>query len=173
VFPLSQIQRGDVIVFKFPAGRDSKVSGSGVHYIKRVIGVPGDIVDIRNRQIYINGEILKQEYIGSYEYLDDNTPISTDEYEQSFLTGNKSNVIYRKGLSSTTQGYTKFPITVPQGNIFVMGDNRDNSYDSRFWGFVPIQNVSGKAFLIHWSWDFNNSNIVGKVRWNRIFSDIN
>lgn len=173
IFPLSEIQRGDVIVFKFPADRDSKVAGSGVHYIKRVIGVPGDIVDIKNRQIYINGKILKQEYVGNYEYLDDNIPRSADEYEQTFVSGTQSNVIYKNGLSSTTLGYTDFPVTVPEENLFVMGDNRDNSYDSRFWGFVPIKNVSGKAFLIHWSWDFKNSNILGKVRWSRIFSDIN
>lgn len=172
VFPLKDIQRGDVIVFKFPEGRDSGVGASGVHYIKRVIGLPGDKIDIRKRVVYINDKPLEQQYVGDYEYLDNNVLRMTDEYKQSLPSGD-SRVIYRKGFSSMELGRTRLPITVPEGNLFVMGDNRDNSYDSRFWGFVPIENVSGKAFLIHWSWDFKNSDIFGKVRWNRIFSDIN
>ncbi len=61
---------------------------------------------------------------------------------------------------------------VPEGTVFVMGDNRDNSQDSRFWGFVPRDNIAGKAFIIHWSWDFANQDISNKVRWDRILSGI-
>lgn len=173
IFPLTEIDNGDVIVFKFPEDRDSRVGSSGVHYIKRVIGTPGDKIDIRNRQVYINDEPLKQQYIGNYEYLDDNIPRVADMYLQFFSSETESKVIYRKGSESMSTGYTDFPVTVPEGSLFVMGDNRDNSYDSRFWGFVPVENVSGKAFLIHWSWDFTNPNLFSKIRWERIFTDIN
>ncbi len=172
IFPIKDIKRGDVIVFQFPEGRDSGVAATGVHYIKRVIGLPGDKVDIRKRVVYVNDEPIKQLYIGDYEYLDSKVTRTADEYKQ-LLPAGESRVIYRKGFSSTELGRIDFPLVVPEENLFVMGDNRDNSYDSRFWGFVPVENVSGKAFFIHWSWDFKNPEIFGKVRWNRIFSDIN
>ncbi|NIP31561.1 MAG: signal peptidase I [Candidatus Dadabacteria bacterium] len=172
ILPVSDVNRGDVIVFKFPSDRDSGVSKSGVHYIKRVIGLPGDNIDIKGRQLFINGKAVSQEYLGDYNYFDENIPIMTDEYEQ-IISDSSSHVIYKKGLSATSKGKIGIPFVVPEDNLFVMGDNRDNSYDSRFWGFVPMSNIAGKAFLIHWSWDFGNPNVVDKVRWNRIFSTIN
>ena len=169
IFPVEDIKRGDVIVFKFP-GNDSV--NKGVHYIKRAIGLPGDEVNIEGRDVYINGEKIKQVYEGNYKYFEQGTEVTTDKYIDT-LSENIFDVIYKKSSVNTTKGKTNFPITIPEGNIFVLGDNRDNSYDSRFWGFVPIESISGKAFLIHWSWNFDNDNIFSKVRWNRIFSSIN
>ena len=169
IFPVEDIKRGDVIVFKFP-GNDSV--NKGVHYIKRAIGLPGDEVNIEGRDVYINGEKIKQVYEGNYKYFEQGTEVTTDKYIDT-LSENIFDVIYKKSSINTTKGKTNFPITIPEGNIFVLGDNRDNSYDSRFWGFVPIESISGKAFLIHWSWNFDNDNIFSKVRWNRIFSSIN
>jgi len=169
IFPVEDIKRGDVIVFIFP-GNDSV--NKGVHYIKRAIGLPGDEVNIEGRDVYINGEKIKQVYEGNYKYFEQGTEVTTDRYIDT-LSENIFHVIYKKSSINTTKGKTNFPITIPEGNIFVLGDNRDNSYDSRFWGFVPIESISGKAFLIHWSWNFDNDNIFSKVRWNRIFSSIN
>jgi signal peptidase I len=169
IFPVEDIKRGDVIVFKFP-GNDSV--NKGVHYIKRAIGLPGDEVNIEGRDVYINGEKIKQVYEGNYKYFEQGTEVTTDKYIDT-LSENIFDVIYKKSSINTTKGKTNFPITIPEGNIFVLGDNRDNSYDSRFWGFVPIESISGKAFLIHWSWNFDNDNILSKVRWKRIFSSIN
>jgi len=133
IFPVEDIKRGDVIVFKFP-GNDSV--NKGVHYIKRAIGLPGDEVNIEGRDVYINGEKIKQIYEGNYKYFEQGTEVTTDKYIDT-LSENIFDVIYKKSSINTTKGKTNFPITIPEGNIFVLGDNRDNSYDSRFWGFVP------------------------------------
>lgn len=171
IMPIEDISRGDVIVFKFP--EDSETGPrKGVHYIKRVIGIEGDRVDIEGNDIYINNEKVEQKYIGDYAYEDNGLEITADMYKQ-FFPEHEFRVLYKKGSSSTTKGKLGFPITVPDGSVFVMGDNRDNSYDSRFWGFVPVENISGKAFMIHWSWDFDNSSIIDIIRWGRIFKPIN
>jgi signal peptidase I len=116
-------KRGDVVVFKYP--KDEKID-----FIKRLIGEPGDTIEIRNKQVYINGEPLKEPYSIHSDPL---TFRERDEFG---------------------------PVTVPAGKYFMMGDNRDQSLDSRFWGFVSENKIKGKAFLIYWSWD-------GKDRWIR------
>ena len=121
---LGKPKRGDVIVFKFP--HDPKKD-----YIKRVIGLPGDKVQLTNKRLFING-----------------TPVE-DPHASYLPYGN----------------YRSFgPVTVPADRLFVMGDNRDESSDSRVWGFVPFSNLKGKAFLIYWSW---NREEFG-VRWSRL-----
>ena len=107
---------GDIIVFKYP--RDPSVD-----YIKRVVGRPGDVVEMRNKQFYRNGEPVHEDYI---------------QQLYPHLIGRLDNV---------------GPVTVPEDSFFVMGDNRDNSEDSRAWGFVPRAAIHGKAWRIYWSWD--------------------
>lgn len=130
VVPVKDIERKDVIVFKYPVNPDQD-------FIKRVIGLPGDTIVIKNKQVYVNGE-----------------PFVVDS------------AIFQSPLILSGQLQPRDnlgPITVPEHSYFVMGDNRDNSHDSRFWGYVPQENVKGKAFIIYWSWDSDDF----AVRWNR------
>ncbi|KPJ75697.1 MAG: signal peptidase I [Deltaproteobacteria bacterium SG8_13] len=131
IIPVKKPRRGDIIVFKFPVEPEKD-------FIKRVVGIPGDILEGRNKQIFVNGEPLVEQYA-----------IKTDPH------------VYPKGMQ-TRDNFG--PITVPENALFVMGDNRDQSFDSRFWGFVDMKVVSGKAFMIYWSWDKDSFG----VRWGRI-----
>lgn len=127
---LNQPKRGDVIVFVFPKDESKD-------FIKRVIGVEGDRIEIKQKKVYINGELYN------------------DPYAQYQKNNPYSNLQPMDNLG---------PIVVPKNSLFVMGDNRDRSYDSRFWGFVPINYVKGKAFIIYWSW----GGFLRDIRWNRI-----
>lgn len=168
IFPIDKIKRGDVIVFTYP-NNERDPSKNGLYYIKRVVGLPGDEIDLNGRNLIVNGEEVPIEYEGTYS--DKRNGEQFDEYRED-LFGDEHTVIFRKGKENTNRG-SYIPVTkVPEGSVFVMGDNRDNSQDSRFWGFVPIENIAGKAFIIHWSWDFANPDVVNKVRWNRILSGI-
>lgn len=168
VFPIKDIERGDVIVFTYP-NSERDPSKKGVYYIKRVVGLPGDRIDIEGRSLLINGEEVPMQFIGTYQ--DERNGEAFDEYDED-LYGDDHKVIFRKGKENTNTG-NYIPVTkVPEGSVFVMGDNRDNSQDSRYWGFVPIENIAGKAFVIHWSWDFDNPDLKDKVRWGRILSGI-
>ena len=109
-----------MIVFIYPVDKSKD-------FIKRVIGLPGDKVEMKGQKIYINGKLFDDKY---------------GVYSRSPSSGGDMN---REGLDFG-------PVTVPPGHLFVMGDNRDHSYDSRFWGFVPLDAVKGKAFIIYWSW---------------------
>ena len=131
VIPGREPRRGDIIVFKFPEDPDKD-------FIKRVVGVPGDVVEIKNKQVYVNGVAEKGSY---YMHTDPR--------------------IFPRALQPR-DNYG--PVTVPENALFVMGDNRDHSYDSRFWGFVGRDVVKGKAFMIYWSWNKEDFS----VRWDRI-----
>jgi signal peptidase I len=131
VLPVKNPQRGDIVVFKFPV--DPRKD-----FIKRVIALAGDVVEIRDKTIFINARRVNHDF-GVFS-------------DPRTIAGNLKP---RDNLG---------PITVPKDALFVMGDNRDESFDSRFWGFVPIRDVSGKAFIIYWSWDSDDFN----VRWRRL-----
>jgi signal peptidase I len=131
----ANVQRGDVVVFIYPEDRSKD-------FIKRVIAVAGDTVEIRNKKIFINGK-----------QVDD---------PHAYFAG------YDPQAGAVGSGDDYGPKVVPQRHIFVMGDNRDRSYDSRFWGFVNLDDVRGKAFLIYWSWDGTDR----WVRWERLGSII-
>lgn len=131
IIPIKTPQRGDIIVFKFP--NDPKKD-----FIKRVIGVGGDLVECRDKQLWVNQKRLNHD-VGVY----------TDPH---IIPGN---IRPRDNFG---------PIKIPVRSLFVMGDNRDESFDSRFWGFVDLKAVNGKAFIIYWSWDKLNFG----VRWNRL-----
>lgn len=170
ILPLKEIERGDVVVFRFTDrdfGKERNIRD--VHYIKRVIGVPGDRIDINGRDIYINDKKVNQVFDSSYFYDEKGIEVKTDKYVTA-LGSHKFDVIYKSGLLNTKRGKIDFPVTVPEGEVFVMGDNRDNSYDGRYWGFLPSDYVLGKAFVIHWSWDFTRDSF--SIRWDRVFSAI-
>jgi signal peptidase I len=123
-------QRGDVVVFIFPEDRTKD-------FIKRVVGVAGDTVEIRGKKVYVNGK--------------------AGDDPHAYFEGDNA-----QGGVQVRDDYG--PKKVPATHIFVMGDNRDKSYDSRFWGYVDLNDVKGKAFLIYWSWDGNDR----WVRWERL-----
>ena len=128
LFGLSKPKRGDVVVFLAP-------QETSKDYIKRVIGLPGETIEVRNRQVFINGEALPQ---GDYVYFAGPYPVpALDNFG---------------------------PLQIPEGRYFMMGDNRENSNDSRVWGTVPFELIKGKAFVIYWSWDGPDF----RVRWNRL-----
>jgi signal peptidase I len=131
IVPLKKPRRGDIVVFKYPVDPDKD-------FIKRVVGIPGDEIEIRDKQLFVNKQRVNHDY-GIY----------TD-----------SNILSAKVRPRDNFG----PITVPDRSLFVMGDNRDESFDSRFWGFVDYKALNGKAFIIYWSWDKENFG----VRWNRL-----
>lgn len=132
LIPVNDPERGDIVVFKFPVDRTKD-------FIKRVVGIAGDTIEIRNKKIYVNDSLYND---GHGVYTDSTV------------------------LPAAIQPRDNFgPVTVPPGHIFVMGDNRDQSYDSRFWGFVDLKDVLGKAFIIYGSWLFNENN--KEIRWSR------
>lgn len=126
-------QRGDVIVFRYP--EDTRIN-----YIKRVVGVSGDVVRYENKVLYINGERVED------QLLERNPPFA---YYQETL-GDVPHRIVKTDVAPASLGQGEW--VIPEGQYFVMGDNRDNSNDSRFWGFVPDENVVGKAFAIWMHW---------------------
>ncbi len=165
LFGTTAIDRGDVVVFKRKLGTSDNAGKN--YFIKRVVAVGGDTVQIRGRSILINGNEVLQTYAGPYPGDKDTL---MERYVQRF-GNNNVNILYKKGRYSTYKGDISYPLKVPEGHIFLMGDNRDNSHDSRVWGVIAGKNVVGKAVMIHWSWQFKDS-LIPQVRWKRIFSEI-
>ena len=164
LLPVGTVTRDDVVVFKFPEEPDRD-------FIKRIIGLPGETVEIREKKVYINGKVL-------------------DEPFTHFLEPSSSPSEFREVTSSVVRERYG-PVTVPANQYFVMGDNRDNSQDSRYWGFLPREYIKGKALVIYWSYeagreDYQEEGIgatlrgLGSVfahfftrtRWDRMFHQI-
>ena len=152
------IRRGDVVVFKFPEDPSKD-------FIKRVIGLPGETVEVRDRTVFIDGKPLDEPYTHFLE-----PPLRRDDPE------------YALRIDNVRQSYG--PKVVPAAQLFVMGDNRDNSRDSRYWGFLPADQVKGRALLVYWSyeasreeyrrtgvfnWVWDTLAAFGKTRWRRFF----
>jgi signal peptidase I len=133
LMPIGTIKRGDVIVFKYPEEPDRD-------FIKRVVGLPGETVEVREKKVYINGQPLDEPYVHFLQ-----PPSINSEFHET----TSFDVRERYG-----------PVTVPPNQYFVMGDNRDNSQDSRYWGFLPRENVKGKALLIYWSYQAEREDYV-------------
>jgi signal peptidase I len=162
VLPVRSIARGDIVVFKYPDEPDRD-------FIKRVIGLPGETIELKNKKVHVNGQPLDEPYV---HFL---TPPS-NEYQE---------------VTSYDLRERFGPVTVPADQYFVMGDNRDNSQDSRYWGFLPREYVKGKALMVYWSYeadreDYQQSGIgdqvegvfstvtqfFTKTRWSRLLHQI-
>ena len=152
-------KRGDVVVFKPPQHPDQD-------WIKRVIGLPGDTIAYHDHTVYVNGKPLQYQSHGGYVGKGQGADMTGARLLTEALPGRPHPVLAREDMPFFVQGEGQW--TVPPGDYFVMGDNRDNSEDSRFWGFLPEANLRGKAFLIWMSWDRS----AGGVDFNRIGSRI-
>jgi len=142
ILDIGEPQRGDVFVFRYP--RNPKVD-----YIKRVIGLPGDEITYRNKVVYVNGKEIAQTDLGPYVGSgDEGRKMAGAEIRHEMLPGAEHDIL-TWSLHSGAEGTFR----VPAGQYFAMGDNRDNSEDSRYWGFVPEANLVGRAFVIWMNWD--------------------
>src|SRR5436309_5877097 len=175
LLPYEEIRRGDIIIFKHPAQPDR------IHMVKRAIGLPGDHIKIINRQVLVNGRMIDEGYkvhkMGTIEEYRDNFPAPP--------YGGQVNEVWREEMPKHVENGE---LIVPPGHYFAMGDNRDYSLDSRYWGFVPRENILGRPLVLYWSMDLTRADyqatglgnrVVGfvrllidlprKTRWKRLF----
>lgn len=153
ILDLGGPERGDVAVFRYP-------KEPNVNYIKRIVGLPGDHIAYRDKTLTVNGQVAAQTLIGDYDDPDQGSSAAPKKLEKTELLGDVEHQILV--TPSSFDRVTDF--TVPKGTYFAVGDNRDNSNDSRIWGPVPEENLVGKAFLVwmHFYWD------NGGFKWSRI-----
>jgi signal peptidase I len=146
ILPMTAIRRGDIVVFKYPEDPERD-------FIKRVIGLPGETIELREHRVHVNGRPIEEPYA---HYLPRPAGFGGGEITSD-------DVRDRYG-----------PVAVPAGSVFVMGDNRDNSQDSRYWGFLPKENIKGKALMIYWSFDSSAGglNLFTQTRWARLLRQI-
>jgi signal peptidase I len=149
LLPMSDIARGNVIVFKYPEDPERD-------FIKRVIGLPGEQIEVRRKRVYIDGKLLNEPYA---HYLEAPPPMP-DEAQPGDPPPS--------GDPRESYG----PVTVPPKHYFVMGDNRDNSQDSRYWGFLTRDYVKGRALVIYWSYEAEAGNVVTGTRWGRLLHQV-
>jgi signal peptidase I len=190
VLPQREIQRGDIIVFKYPGNpfnpdrdRDDDNIPFKVNYVKRVIGLPGDTVEVKGLRVIVNGQPLAEHLIIARN-VNDKAPLDIVE-DTPRQPGDLYDVFYfpdkvaaaRQGQDLTASSDFHFavngkPAKVPANSYFVMGDDRDNSLDSRAWGFVPRELVIGRAMFVYWSYDETKQfsspvDFFGNTRWRR------
>ena len=161
ILPVDVVERRDIVVFKYPDQPDRD-------FIKRVIGLPGETIELRNKKVYVNGNPLDEPYVHFLEAAHGSSEVTSFDVRERYG-----------------------PVTVPAGQYFVMGDNRDNSQDSRYWGFLPRHYIKGKALMIYWSYeaegqDYADESLGGtakrvfsvvthfftRTRWERLFHQI-
>ncbi len=217
-FPgIREPRRNDIVNFEYPGDRDEVKHDEYKQLLKRIIGQPGDTIEIKNRVLYVNGNLIPNppdacfntptaaiapiipKGIINPRIFPKNSPWNEDNYgpivvpeKGDIINLNKENYqkwdtfIKREEHIISIDGSGKILIddkesnqyTIERNYYFMMGDHRTNSEDSRFWGFVPRENIVGKAWITYWSWDSNIdfkdfSRLIGSIRWNRIGQEIN
>jgi signal peptidase I len=172
LLPYQEIKRGDIIVFRYPMDLSQT-------FVKRVIGVPGDRLHLEDKQLYLNGSRAREPYV-------QHTASYRDHYRDNFPTPPNMQVT-DPAQDMLENHIVNGEVVVPPENYFAMGDNRDHSLDSRYWGFVPRENIIGKPLVIYWSYDAPTErlqdagvsvahlqdvlfNFFGKTRWKRTFN---
>jgi signal peptidase I len=172
LLPYQDVERGDIIVFRYPIDLQQT-------FVKRVVGIPGDSVRIVNKQLVLNGQVVEEPYVvHKTSYI--------DAYRDNFPSAPNTQV-YEPAIDMLENHVIDGEIIVPEGQYFAMGDNRDLSLDSRYWGFVPRENIIGKPLIVYWSYDAPTErlsdagisldhlqdlamNFFSKTRWSRTFS---
>lgn len=163
IISLNDPKRGDVVVFKH------EENGESIDMIKRVIGLPGDHIQYKDGTIYINGEAVNKEFqVEKEDTLPQGHKIPVREYKET-INGIQHQIFIHPEANQHLSHYAYTDVQVPAGSYFVMGDNRDNSKDSRVWGFVKDEDIQGRAFAVWMSWD---SDSASKVRWHRLMTEI-
>ena len=174
ILPYQEPQHGDIIVFRYPVDISQT-------FVKRTIGVPGDQIKIINQQVYRNGVKLNEPYV----YHKNPYP---DSFRDNFPSSEPNLMLSDPAREMLANNVVNGEVVVPPNSFFAMGDNRDNSLDSRYWGFVPRENIIGKPLIIYWSYDANTESLASssvhtlvqhfidlgehfftKTRWNRTF----
>jgi len=170
VLPYEDVHRGDIIVFRYPV--DIKQT-----FVKRVMGVAGDRLHLENKKVFLNGHLLNEPYVvHKLDYM--------ESYRDNFPTGDAYPGLDPRAQLMLEQNVKNGEVVVPPGYFFAMGDNRDQSLDSRYWGFVPRENIIGKPLIIYWSYNASTEELsnpaigighlfdiathfLTKTRWNR------
>jgi signal peptidase I len=144
LLPIDPIRRGDIIVFKYPEDPERD-------FIKRTIGLPGETIELRNKKVYVDGKPLDEPYVHFLFPAGDEGDVDVNDFDVRRNYG---------------------PVTVPDDHYFMMGDNRDNSQDSRYWGFMPRSYVKGKALFVYFSFGDPSAGLSNSVRWSRLLHQI-
>jgi signal peptidase I len=148
LLPYRKVQRGDIVVFHYPVHPQQ-------HFVKRVVGVPGDRVRLINKHVYVNGVPLEEPYV---QYVSATHDPYRDDFPRTDIPS----------IGVTARWWAEMPrlvedkqLIIPEGSYFVLGDNRDDSQDSRYWGFVPRENIIGRPLIIYWSVRNLNNDLPG------------
>jgi signal peptidase I len=174
MLPYESPRDGDIIVFRYPVDISQT-------FVKRVMGVPGDHIKIIDQQVYRNGQKLNEPYVVHKNPY-------PDSFRDNFPSSEANFTLLDRGRDMLASNVVNGEVVVPPESYFAMGDNRDNSLDSRYWGFVPRDNIIGKPLIIYWSYDANTESLASssvsnlashfldlaehffsKTRWNRTF----
>jgi len=161
IIDIGKPQRGDVVVFRYP-------EDPSIPFIKRVVGLPGDKIEYNsaNKMLYINNEPVTQTVVGRYIGVGAGSDMTGREQRTEYLPDAEHAILVKPEKSPHAQ--KNYQWTIPAAEYFVLGDSRDNSRDSRFWGTVPEENLIGKAFFIWMNWDLKN----GGISWQRLGTPI-